>query len=225
MTVLITIRLPREPHQPVTYLEVPANPPMGSKGDWRIGDKGPPTMNLPKGLSSSASEALPPPPTRPSLTLGGTSAAPTMIKPIPFQVDRRNPALESWLTNGMAGGSKKTAEQELDEAQWLVKELTMELASMDATLDPCRRREDEIRDAIRRTHWNVGGVIHLDMTRAAQRKPLFVELLAMSEQWGELRSERKRTDREIKLLKKHIGRMQAQIEREAKKRSRGHGKG
>lgn len=85
-------------------------------------------MILPKGISSSASAA--PPPTPPALAATGTSTPAATIPPT-FLKDRRNRALEHWLADGMAGGSKKTAEQEMDEAQGVVKELTMALARMD----------------------------------------------------------------------------------------------
>jgi len=123
----------REHRSPV-YIEVPANPPMGSEGGRRIGGKRPPTMILPKGISSSASAA--PPPTPPALTATGTSTPAETIPPT-FLKDRRNRAMEHWLADGMAVGSTKTAEQELEEAQWVVKELTMALARMEI---PCGSR-------------------------------------------------------------------------------------
>ena len=93
-------------------------------------------------------------------------ATPAATIPPTFLKDRRNRALEHWFADGMAGGSKKTAEQELEEAQVVVKELTMELARMDVLLDPVREQEQWLRHEIKLTHRNVDGVIagkaHLD---------------------------------------------------------------
>jgi hypothetical protein len=181
----------REHRSPV-YIEVCANDENGSKSDRRIGA---PTTFLPIGISSSARAT--PPPTHPPLSATGTSAPAEMISPTTMWRDpRRNLALEHWLADGMAGGSKKTAQQELEEAQVVVKELTMELAKLDAALDPSREREQEIRHAIKLALRNVGGVIHLDMARAAERKPLFAELDALSAQYGRTRTERRRVNTE-----------------------------
>jgi hypothetical protein len=68
-------------------------------------------MNLPKGIIVGGVGGVASSANAPVAYARGDVGGAAAIKPIPFQADRRNPALEHWLANGMAGGllvSKRT---------------------------------------------------------------------------------------------------------------------
>jgi len=221
--ITVTFRLPRK-YRAVAYVEVPcqrgcAETKKAEKVGAPIGAKSAPTTKMDYSVSVSAQDAPTP------RTIGATSAhADPETLSYKSSPNRPTVALQDWPKHSSIPGVPKTLADELLEAIGVLGELATERDRLDGTLKPVTDREEEIRARIRSTHRGHGNAITLNLSRVDDRKPLWAELDEIAAKWGPLRAERKRVNTEIKLLSKHVEKLRVMIEREEKKRMKGHGK-
>lgn len=218
--ITVTLRLCQK-NRPARHIEVVCAEINGTENIGApIGAKSAPTKILDYSVLGSAQGA-------PTPRLIGARSAQTSPKTRPIQSSPNGPALalQEWLEHGLKRRVEKPLAEDLAEAVQVLKELTNELDAIDDELRPSRDREAQIKAGIQLTHHKHGNVIclNLDGASVAKRKQLFAELDEITETWGPLRADRKRTHTEIKLLGKHVERLRSMIERKAKKRGKGHG--
>lgn len=121
------------------------------------------------------------------------------------------------------GETKKSIQEELDEARSALANRSSELARLDDILAPAWAEEREVKSEITATHDIRDGVVVLDIGRAAQRAPLFRRLTKISERWGKQKAERANVNSHVRSLERDIARLEKLIEAE-KRKAAGRGK-
>lgn len=122
--------------------------------------------------------------------------------------------------SGVFSGSKKSPQEELDEARQALAWKSSEMADLDSILAPVRAEERDIRDAILATHGrDQSGVVVVDFGNRLERRRLFEKLDLIAKQWGKEKALRKDLHSQIKTLEKQIEHIEREISKPKRKKA------
>jgi hypothetical protein len=109
--------------------------------------------------------------------------------------------------------------EEFERARSALTHWSAITSDLDGELAEARRQKRQIDDAILETHSGRA----LDLSRKAERVPLFAALDRLSVEWGPVRERRRDAALEAKLLLRDVGYLRRKLERLEGKRAQAQG--